>query len=419
MELVTEARHAGLADLHEILTTQRARRLDVVAHPDTFSVSNGRLLVAGHEPLLTDDGVVQINGVYRPTDVFDDGITEKLGVNRQWLRWLRDNRPDLFDATVNGLLHGGAGDDGTDYPGYAKPLFLRLFRGDEGGDGVARALLSQRYGRIDNLDILVSALDGVRQAGVSVEVDEADLSERNMFVRVRSPEVAALAPDLLENYRNPHPGGGILPWEVDAHGWGTPENLRRAAEREGMGYSQGQEPVVFAGITIRNSEIGQGGFRILPELRIRVCKNGAVIDAKAFKVIHVGEKLDEGVVAWSQATLDKQLALVTSQTKDAVTTFLSPEYLQHGIEAVGEHYGVEVPEPAKVIEAVTSETVVPKAMADEILGFFTRGGQATAGGVMQAVTAAAQHLDNADLAHQIEEEALNILAVAAKAAKAS
>jgi hypothetical protein len=51
-------------------------------------------------------GVTSAAWIYRPTKVADDGISAKLGINLAYLRRLRDQRPDLWDANVNGWLHG-------------------------------------------------------------------------------------------------------------------------------------------------------------------------------------------------------------------------------------------------------------------------------------------------------------------------
>ena len=68
---------------------------------------------------------------------------------------------------------------------------------------MARAVLSDRYKVIDNLDILTAVLTAVRQSGVDVQIAGADLSERRMYLDVHAPAVAALAPVLLGGYRNP------------------------------------------------------------------------------------------------------------------------------------------------------------------------------------------------------------------------
>jgi hypothetical protein len=52
--------------------------------------------------------------------------------------------------------------------------------------------------------------------------------------------------------------------------------------------------------------------------------------------------------------------------------------------------------------------------AQEILAHFVRGGQLTAGGVMQAVTSVAQTLDDADTASDLEAQALRVMDLAAQ-----
>ncbi|MFC0860756.1 hypothetical protein ACFHYQ_00445 [Sphaerimonospora cavernae] len=53
-------------------------------------------------------------------------------------------------------------------------FLVRALRGTGDGAGVARAFLSDRYKIIDNLDVLMAALDGVRLAGADVRIDGCD-----------------------------------------------------------------------------------------------------------------------------------------------------------------------------------------------------------------------------------------------------
>ena len=123
----------------------------------------------------------------RPTVVADEGLADKLGISLAYLRRLRASCPDLWDANVNGWLHGKqlAG-----YPGDGRKFLVRLFQPDsDRGDGlsVARAFLSDSYKVIDNLDALMATLDGIRQAGTEVVFDGLDLTERRLYARVVAP----------------------------------------------------------------------------------------------------------------------------------------------------------------------------------------------------------------------------------------
>ena len=201
-------RNATLADMVAILRHQRARRLDVVAPAATIHAYEGNHIVSGTVQHITADGVTSAAGTYRPTQVADEGLAAKLGINLAYLRRLREQRPDLWDANVNGWLHG------NDLAGVApdpRRFLLRLFQAEGDDLGVARAVLSDSYKLIDNLDALMATLDGIRQAGVDVEFDGLDLSERRLYARVVAPAIRAYAPGLLAGYRSPFGGEVYIP----------------------------------------------------------------------------------------------------------------------------------------------------------------------------------------------------------------
>jgi len=255
------ARNATLADLAALLRDQQARKVDIVAPAAAVRVESARLVVEGTAPVIGPDGVTMTTGAYTPTDVCDQGIADKLGIPAAYLRRLREHKPGLYDANVNAWL---AGDD--------RRFLIRCLRPDSGeGPGAARAFLSDGHKIIDNLDALLAVLDGVRQAGAPVQVDGCDLTERRMYVRVVCEQVRVLAPALLAGYRSPFTGA-----------------------------SGADNPVVFAGFVITNSETGCGAFTLTPRLVVQVCRNGLTITKDAIRAVHLGERLDEGVVTWGR-----------------------------------------------------------------------------------------------------------------------
>jgi hypothetical protein len=297
---------------------------------------------------------------------------------------MRERRPDLYDANVNGWLE----EEG-------RKFLLRAFRGDNPGDqGIARAFLSDSYKMIDNLDVLTAALSGVQQTGADIRIDGCDLTDRRMYVKVFAPEIQALAPVLLENYRNP---------------WGTDD----ARWREHAGYAQGEEPVVWAGFVISNSETGGGAFTVVPRLIIRICKNGLTITEDALRAVHLGGKMEEGIIRWSDDTQEKNVALITAKTRDAVKTFLDVEYMTKVITRVEEKSTVEVADPTEAIQVVGKKLAFSQDTIKGVLDAFIRGGDVTAGGVMNAVTAYAQKVEDADDAFALEAAGLQALELAA------
>jgi hypothetical protein len=387
MTSTAPTRNASLNDLAMILRDQQGRKLDVVAPATSVVSRNGLIRVKGVEAELSEDGVTIVDGEYKPTAVFDEGVSDKLGIPLPYVRRLREQRPDLLDANVNGLLHGRRKvSDGVEteiYPADGRKFLLRLFKGDS-GPGVARALLSDSYKPIDNLDVLMAALEGMQQAGQRVEIAGCDLSDRRMYVRVVAPEVRALAPDLLRGYRSPYSGN-----------------------------SGDSNPVVFAGYVLGNSETGGGAFSITPRIVVEVCTNGMTITKDALRSVHLGGKLEEGTINWSAQTQQKSVELVTAKTADAVRTFLQPGYLQKVVEELTERAGTPITKPEEVVKQVARRLQFTEAQQDGILAAFVQGGQMTAGGVMQAVTAHAQLVENPDAAAMLEDKAISAMELAA------
>ena len=368
------ARNATLSDLARLLRKQQARKVDIVAPAAAIRAHAAQLVVDNTVPELGPDGVTATAGAYAATEVCDQGIADKLGIPAAYLRRLREHKPDLYDANVNGWL------DGDD-----RRFLLRCLQPVTGeGPGVARAFLSDGYKIIDCLDVLMAALGGVRNSGFPVEIDGCDLTERRMYVRVVCEQVQVLAPALLNGYRSPFTGA-----------------------------SGADNPVVFAGFVITNSETGCGAFTLTPRLVVQVCRNGMTITRDALRAVHLGERLDEGVVTWSGNTKDKTLALITAKTTDAVATFLDPAYAERAVRAIEKDAGHPLADPQEAVRTVSQRLRFTDAQQHDILSCFIRGGDVSAGGLMHAVTSAAQTQPDADTAHEMEAAALRALEVAA------
>jgi hypothetical protein len=221
-----------------LLRDAQARKVDVVALATAIYAHSAQLVIDDSAPVIGENGVTLTAGAYTPTQVCDQGIADKLSIPAAYLRRLREERPALYDANVNGWL------DRDD-----RKFLVRCLKPASGtGPGVARAFLSDGYKIIDSLDVLMAALEGIRASGYPVQVDQCDLTERRMYVRVMCDQVRTLAPALLAGYRSPFTGA-----------------------------SGADNPVVFSGFVITNSETGCGAFTLTPRLVVQVCDNGMTI----------------------------------------------------------------------------------------------------------------------------------------------
>ncbi len=350
VDAALSTRHATLQDLAGILRGQQARKVDVVTPATAIRARNGLIVLDDTVAEITSQGVTMAAGTYRPTSVCDAGIADKLGIPAAYLRKTREQRPHLYDLNVNGWLEH---DD--------RSFMIRCLQGD-GGTGVARAWLSDGYKVIDHLDVLMAALDGIRESGYPAQVDECDLTEQRMYVKVRCEPVAVMAPLLLNGYRSPFTGCGAC--------------------------------------------------ALTPRLVAQVCDNGMTITRDAKRMIHLGERQAEGVT-WSGDTTDKRLALLTAMVRDTVTAILDPAYVERAVRALEKDAGHPVADPAEAVKVIGARLRYTEAQQKDILNHFIRGGDLTAGGILHAVTSAAQVQGDGDTAWDMENTAIDALRLAA------
>lgn len=416
------ARNESFESIIRILNQQQSRKVDAIVPATKMRLTDdAKLVVAGMEAAMDEDGVTPVDGVYAPGDAFYDGVSDKLGIPRQYVRRLATDRPDILAANVNGWLHGHGDRFETEdsgeryykgYPADPRRFLLRLFRGDDGGEGVARALLGDRYSlSMDNLDTLTAVLGGVQLAGHPVKISSCDLSERYLHVRLEAPKVRMLAPILLAGYRNPFADPSVR----RAGGWSV-DRARAAAEREGQAYAPGGEPIVWAGFDVRTSELGYGAVNLTPVLTVEICGNALRLDVDSFRKIHLGKRQEEGIFQPSSATQRASLELIKNEAADAVRGWLDIDFIRRTVERLEEEAGTPVHNAIETVETVTRGLQFSNAERESVLQMFVLGGTMNAGGIMQAVSAAAQTIENPDRAYEMEGKAIPAMVAAAKLA---
>jgi hypothetical protein len=379
-------RKTDFATLVATLREQQERKVDLVLPAANMCFSGGNLRIRRSDvPVLTEDGVTAPVEEFVPGEVFDDGLSSRLGIPRAYLRTMRDNGwTDMIDGNANALLHGRRSQPTGEWlrDPSSKRFLVRALKDADGGQmGTARALLSNSYKIVDHLETLSAALRGMERAGLGADnIVQADLTGRRMYITVVAPEIKALAPELLKGYRSPFSGA-----------------------------TGADNPTVFAGFVLSNSETGYGAFTVTPRLVVEVCSNGMTVAKDAVSRTHLGARLDDGVIQYSDATRQANLNLITSQAQDAIRTFLDTDYMVKVISDMEAKAGATVKEPEKVIKEVTQKLEF-SAMYDTVLEHFIKGGDTTRGGLMNAITSAAQTADDADLAFRMEERALRVLA---------
>lgn len=348
----TIASNASIGDIASLLEADHGRKYDAVIPADKLCMLDGDLVVTGADPVITLDGVTSQDLHLRPTLDCDASIAGRLDIPVGYLRRMRETNLGLLDSNVNGWLT---------HERYAGSKFLlRSFTGDEGGVGVARALLSDSYFVIDHLDAACAVLDGLHDVKGPLDIT-CDLTDRRFYMRITAPEVIAYAPTWLDGYRDPRTG---------------------ATGRE--------NPGIAAGLLVTNSETGFGAASIAPYLTVLVCSNGQTRTQDAISRVHLGAKLPEGVIKWSKQTQEKALDVLRSSMADAVRTFLDVDYMRKVVAEIEAKAGKPVADVESTITTVSKRLAYGEDQRKAIFSRFIQGGDVTVGGVMQAVTAAAQ-----------------------------
>lgn len=375
----TTIRNTSLGVLHEKLQEQQRAKRDLIVPAHTIAMNEGKLIIDRlPENMFEEQSVyelikeLEIEGSGMHFDVNDNAanqIAHKLKIPRSFYQYLQAEHMDILDHNVSELFDRAS-----------KNYFIRAFAQDnpDKAPGIVRAVLSDQFKVIDHLDVLGSTLEAIRETGAEVQVGRCNLTEDNMYVEIISKDVVEHADDLLGRYRSP-----------------------KGNDRDG-------DNRVFAGFVISNSETGRGRYKVQPRAMVAKCSNGMIFKADALAATHLGSKMSGGVI-WQQDTLATEVELITKQTRDAVNQFLSPEYLGRKIAAMTDSIE-RLERPVKAVENVCKTLSIGTDRVEDVVSYFTEGGDNTNMGVVNALTYYAQQTDDADLQYEIEEEAPELLA---------
>lgn len=345
--------NSALTTLVDKLKMQNESKHDMIVPASKLDFHDGKLFVQSD---------VSLEG-FNPTDICHRQIAEKLGIPAHYYRRMQDEYPALMEQNVNGWLQREK-----------SKYLIRTFTNPE-NFGTARAMLSDRFNLIDNYDVLFAALEAIKGMGVNVDIKKAEVTDKRMYLHVVCPDIEQDAEEFLKGYlvNNDAAGNGII-----------------------------------SGMVITNSEVGLGSFEIRPRAVICKCNNGLIVKDETFKKIHLGGKMDEGTIIWSEKTKKKNYELIISQTQDAVKTFLSKECLGRMITKIADLHNIVLNHPIDAVQNICKELAITEDHRRDILKHFMNDGDHMASGIYQAITKQAQAM-NPDAQHDLEINAFEVI----------
>ena len=266
-----------------------------------------------------------------------------------------ESYPELLAQNVNAWLH--------------REPTTRMIRTMS---GTARAFLSNRYRRLDNLEVAQAVLPIIGEMQ-GVHFESCEVTDSRMYLKVVNTRLQA---------------------EV------TPGDI------------------VQAGIIISNSEVGQGSVCVQPLVYRLVCSNGMVINDAQTRRNHVGRvnNSTENFLLYSDATLAADDKAFMMKLQDTVRAAVDEARLSQvvGMMQDAKQAVMETKDIPGVVRLASREFHITDEESTGVLQHLIEGKDLTLYGLANAITRHSQDVESYDRATELEGIGYNVLAMPAR-----
>lgn len=320
-------------DLSEVLVElqrQQEAKRDYISPSSSLSLRpDGRTLTMGEQEFGT-------------TDLFHRQMGSALNIPAKYYDMMRIQKPELLAENVNAWMS-------TRDQSY----MVRTM------DEFARALLSDRYRRIDNMEVAGAVLPLF--AGVpGMNVMSCEVTASKLYLKV-----------------------------VDT---------RREAVCVG-------DAVQF-GVMVSNSEVGLGAVSVQPLVYTLRCTNGMVVNSLGERKTHVGRAakgLEDGYGIYSDETMEAEDQAFLLKLRDVATAAFDEARQQMIIGRLEEAAGAKITgKVTEVVELTGREYGLNQGEQEGVLKYLIEGGDLSLYGLSNAVTRYSQDVDSYDRATALE-----------------
>jgi len=291
-------------------------------------------------------------------------IEGKLNIPAKFADRLEQDHPDLLCHTVNELFQREP-----------KRQLVRTLNTD------LRAFLSDSYRIMDNYDLAQAVLPVLLEN--NAEVISCDVTESRMYIK-------AIRPDMEAEF-------------------GPPEGYQM-----GIGHNFFVEKVQ-AGLSISNSETGQGGLNVQPSVFTKRCTNLASFKDSNYRKVHLGKRAsgDSEAMIWdvmSDQTRELSDAALWSQVRDFTVASMDGTLFEKIVARLREARGERIEgDPVKMIEIVSDRFGFTDKESGGVLNHLISGGDLTKYGLHAAITRTSQDVDSYDRATELEQLGADII----------
>lgn len=287
-----------------------------------------------------NDDVHQFDAI---TPVTHGQISQHLKIPKAYYDRMKAEKPALLAQNVNEWLHS------SDSRRMVRTL-----------DGTARAFLSDRYRRIDNNLIAETALQTLlNMPGIDPSaIASCEITDRRLYLKV-----------IFDQIR-----GEVVPGDI-----------------------------MESGITISNSEIGQGGLVIAPFANRCVCSNGMAIPVDGLNKRHIGTRLQNGVITYQDDTIKADDKALMLEFRDTLLASADQEQFNKYLDLMRDaNEGAKIERPVEAVEVLANTFNLNDGEKNSVLENLIMDQNYSRWGALNAVTKVANdHLDY-DRASELE-----------------
>lgn len=342
----------SIENLYGELMRQREARMDLIADTRSLSVSteNGISTLS----IFTDKDIYN----FKVTDIAHRQIADRLGIPFKYYEHMMNEYPQLLDENVNSWLKFKA-----------EKRMLRAL------DGKLRAFLSNRYRRLDNLELVDHILPVIAQMK-NCQIASCDITETHLYLKVINKSMKA----------------EIVPGDI-----------------------------VQAGFVVSNSEIGLGALKVEPLVYRLVCKNGMISKDYAHKKYHTGrnvEDTDNAYELYSDETLQADDKAYFMKVQDIVSAAVDETKFMLTVDKMRQTKNIKTGDnPVETVEILGDKYLLNKNERASVLRHFIMDRDFSQFGLVNAVTRTSQDVEDYNRATELERIGGTILEDSVKTKK--